>query len=428
VPQRLASLASLLTLLLFGCAGGEGSPGSPPPAPRTASVGAGFEAPPQLHARDVLRPDQLRGRDHEVADAVRNDGFINYYTVQVREPEATLEVAGTELLEVRRAELDAVAEMQEVKKGQTFVQATKDAATGPLRFARNLVTSPGETFSSTAAGIGSRVSNIGHALFGTTGAGEENALETAIGFANTKRAYAYRFGVDPYSTNEVLQAELDGVAWTGFAGGAAVGAGFSALPDTAGTVAGAGGLGERMNKALRDNAPAELMALNVTKLRAMGVPGEVAQALLDNENYTPTERTRFVAALERLDGVADRGALVEWAAAAPRPEVAFLMARHAELLAAYHVQVRSLARFVRLEGRALPLDRDGEIVAVFPVDYVVWSERLEAAVRGVGRPGGTPVSGRQFWITGRFSPLARSELEAAGWTLHEQAGDRLRLD
>jgi hypothetical protein len=136
---------------------------------------------------------------------VRNDGFINYYTVQVREPEAALEVAGAELLEVRRVELDAVAKMQEVKKGQAFAQAAKNAATGPFRFARDLVTAPGETFSSTATGIGSRVSNIGHALFGTTGAGEDNALKTVIGFADAKRAYAYRFGVDPYSTNDLLQ-------------------------------------------------------------------------------------------------------------------------------------------------------------------------------------------------------------------------------
>jgi hypothetical protein len=26
-----------------------------------------------------------------------------------------------------------------------------------------------------------------------------------IGFADAKRAYAYRFGVDPYSTNDLLQ-------------------------------------------------------------------------------------------------------------------------------------------------------------------------------------------------------------------------------
>jgi hypothetical protein len=61
-------------------------------------------------------------------------------------------------------------------------------------------------------------------------------------------------------------------------------------------------------------------------------------------------------------------------------------------------------------GRALPLNRGGEVVAALPLDYVVWSERLEAAAREVARPGDTPASGRQFWISGRFSPLARSKL------------------
>jgi hypothetical protein len=429
-PPRRVAPATLLALLRVGCAGQPDAPRTTaPPVAASASVAAaGYEAPPVLRARDVLPPDQLSGAGFEVADEVRNDGLLNYYTVRVREPEASLEVAGTELLRVRLADLDAVARIREVKRGSTFAEGAKNAATGPLRFARDLVTAPGATLSSAAAGVGSRVGNVGHALSGSTGAGEEGALKTAIGFDAAKRAYAHRFGVGPYSTNPIVRDELDEIDWIGFAGGAVVGAGFGALPDAGAAAARGGGLGERLAGTLRDNAPAELAALNERRLRAMGVPGEAARTLLASRGYTPTDRARLVAALDRLDGVADRAALVEWAAAAQRPEVAFLMARHAEMLAAYHARVAPLARFARRGGRALPLRGDGVVVAAFPLDHVTWSERLEIAVRALDAPGAASAAGREFWITGRFSPLARSRLEVAGWTLHEEAGDRLRLD
>jgi hypothetical protein len=419
LKRDLRAPAVLAMLALAGCSASSGTPVATT-APTIATT-AGAAGGPALRVRDVLSPAQLSGPNFQVADEVNNDGFLNYYTVHIRQPEAMLEVAGTELLLVRLDELDAVAKLQETKKRDTFTTAAKNAALGPFRFARDLVTAPGETLSSTASGIGSYAQNVGHALFGTAGAGEEGALKTAIGFASAKRALAQKMNVDPYSTNPLLQQELDEVAWTAFAGGMAINLGFGALPDRAGLAAKGTGMSNRLSQTLRDNAPAELADLNEGKLRAMGVGNAATQALMQNTSYTPTDRTRLVAALEQLDGVADREALVEWAATAPRSEVAFLMARHAEMLAGYDARVAPLARFVRRGGRALPLTRDGQLVAAFPVDYVTWSERLRTAVAAAGE--GVP--GKQFWITGRFDPTARAQLEAAGWTLYEQAGPQL---
>jgi hypothetical protein len=44
-------------------------------------------------------------------------------------------------------------------------------------------------------------------------------MQQLIGFSDTKRKMAIKLGVDPYSTNPVLQHELDGIAWASFAGG-----------------------------------------------------------------------------------------------------------------------------------------------------------------------------------------------------------------
>ena len=45
-------------------------------------------------------------------------------------------------------------------------------------------------------------------------------MQQLIGYSDKKRKVAIELGVDPYSTNTVLQHELDQIAWASFAGGA----------------------------------------------------------------------------------------------------------------------------------------------------------------------------------------------------------------
>jgi hypothetical protein len=47
-------------------------------------------------------------------------------------------------------------------------------------------------------------------------------MQQMIGFSDAKRKVAIDLGVDPYTTNTVLQHELDGIAWASFAGGLTV--------------------------------------------------------------------------------------------------------------------------------------------------------------------------------------------------------------
>ena len=51
---------------------------------------------------------------------------------------------------------------------------------------------------------------------------EGSRMQQLIGFSDEKRKVAISLDVDPYSTNTVLQHELDGIAWASFAGGMTV--------------------------------------------------------------------------------------------------------------------------------------------------------------------------------------------------------------
>src|SRR5207244_6452753 len=48
--------------------------------------------------------------------------------------------------------------------------------------------------------------------------GDGNRMKDAIGYSDKKRKIALQMGIDPYSTNAVLQKQLDDVAWASWAG------------------------------------------------------------------------------------------------------------------------------------------------------------------------------------------------------------------
>lgn len=59
------------------------------------------------------------------------------------------------------------------------------------------------------------VENVGKG--GNDDAGEGSRMKDAIRYSDKKRKIALQMGIDPYSTNAVLQKELDEVAWASWA-------------------------------------------------------------------------------------------------------------------------------------------------------------------------------------------------------------------
>jgi hypothetical protein len=89
----------------------------------------------------------------------------------------------------------------------------------------NIVNDPVNSIGNVPKGImkfmsraGESVKNIGKKT--EPSAAEGSKMQQMIGFSDTKRKVAIKLGVDPYSTNTVLQHELDEIAWASFAGGA----------------------------------------------------------------------------------------------------------------------------------------------------------------------------------------------------------------
>jgi hypothetical protein len=228
-----------------------------------APASAQTEQPPRLAAGEVLPGVPLHGPGYTIAPIVINDGAINTFTITV--DGHAYQVRGNALVRERLGELAALRQLQALKGTEVYKQALEKAATGPLRPAKNMVTAPIDTLEGMGRGIGTFFTNLGHAAFGGASEQESGVLKTAIGFDAAKRQFAYRVGVDPYTTFAPVADQLSDLAWAAVAGGLTVSV-FAAIPGTAGSVMSGTKTGDAMNRLVRDNTPAELKKINAGKL------------------------------------------------------------------------------------------------------------------------------------------------------------------
>ena len=137
-------------------------------------------------------------------------------------------------------------------------------------------------------------------------------MENITGFSKTKRDLAIKLGVDPYSTNEVFQKELNKVAWPAFLGKFSVNLGMAAV---GGAALSAANWTSTLTDALRDKSPAELRLMNLGLLtNNMGVSRATADAFLNNNAISPTTQTILVAALAQLGNIPGQAEFIRQAA------------------------------------------------------------------------------------------------------------------
>ena len=388
-----------------------------------------FEYPQVLHLSKVLPSDVAKGPDYRIQDLVYNDGLMNRF--DINSDYGFLSVEGSDLLKVRLQEIEAIRQMEELKRTEVYVDAFKKAATGPLRLAKGLIMQPLDTLSGIGSGIGKWFSQIGHSMFGAPSEMEEGTLKVFLGFDGMKRNFAFQFGVDPYSMNPLLQKRLNDISWTAFAGNLTVRAAFIAIPGAAGGAVSGTSFSKGMRVLARDKTPAELKKYNRKKLKAMGVDEEVAEMFLDHPKWSPTAKTYLVGSLEQMNEVGNREAMVAAATLVQSSPLVYFRQRQAEMMAAYHLKVSPVARMIRLGEMAGLQKKDGTLVLTFPIDHVAWlkvvRDRTVTLSRNITQniPN---LTGKELWLGGTVTPVARQNLEAQGWVVKENVSKKLTLN
>ena len=105
-----------------------------------AAAQAAGETPPVFSASKLLAGFPLQTSYYSVAEEVRNDGFMNHYRVTVNGTVYT--IAGTALMKERLGELSVLPIMEAVERTDVYKKALTNAAKGPLRTAKGMITAP----------------------------------------------------------------------------------------------------------------------------------------------------------------------------------------------------------------------------------------------------------------------------------------------
>lgn len=397
-----------------------------------------FEKAADLRASDVLPGDLLIGEHHTVEDRVRNDGYLNYYTIKSDYGE--FEAVSTQMLRTRVGEIDALGELEELSKTEVFVKAAAEAGVGQIKTLTQFATRPVETVKGIPSGIGRMFKRYkrqaGEAVDATqefvTGGDEEGdegvasneeeesttdkavgLTESFMGVSSAQRAWSQKLGTDPYSSNDVLQAAIKEVAWAESLG--SFGMGFAGIPE----IPGADIIGD-VNEAVWTKDPYELQDLNRARLVAAGAEEELIEEYLENSKMTPSQQTLLTAAIAEIADAEGRDGILPQALNVETDAEANFLIKSVTMLAWYHHNRKPIKSVMTYAAVPVGVNEDGDAEFLFAVDHVYWTDTIAAAAQNhAAQASGEGVEAGEIWFLGTASDRTRSELADLGFAVHE---------
>jgi hypothetical protein len=386
-----------------------------------------FEELPELKASEILKPEILKGPHHTVRESVPTSSGMNQFVID--SDYGVFDADGNEMLLRRVKEVYRIAELKDVSKTDQFKQSLVTAAKGPYRAVKNVVQDPAGSVSNAGKGISKFMGKIGqtakHVVKGTAQkpTSEGNAGENIIGFTKTRKKIALQMGIDPYTTNQVLQKALDDVAWASWAGGFTFSVATFPIGGPAGAVLTATGMSSTIGRMLAEKSPAELKAINRSTLRSMGTSAGDADRFLNNTAFSPTAQTVFVGNLKSLEGVENRGAFVRVATEKSSNEAdAVFCVQTAAMMDTLHSGEHPFARIATIGNFPIGIGKDGTVVVALQWDYAAWTPRAAEFIDEVKKLAASSGEHKPVLvaISGQMTPRLRQELEAREVTVQDR--------
>src|SRR5438093_7463938 len=386
-----------------------------------------FEELPELKASEILKPELLKGPHFVVRDPVPTGSGMNQFTID--SDFGVFEADGNEMLLQRLKEIDAIARLREVSRTDEFKKSLVAAAKSPLNSARNIARDPAQAISNVPKGVmkflgraKQTVENVGKGGGGGEDDGDGNRMKDAIGYSDKKRKIALQMGIDPYSTNAVLQKQLDDVAWASWAGGFTFSVATLPISGPIGAALTVTNLNSTVEQLLREKSPSELEQINRSTFRAMGASASDTERILQGGAFTPTQSTTFAVNLKALKGVTNRGAFVKAAAQKSTTEADALFCVYTAALMNQIHEKTPIARIVMLRDFPICVTKDGTIIVALQWDYAAWTSGAASFTDEVQKLAGKSGQNAHVLVglSGEVSPRLREELEKRGMTVQDR--------
>ena len=382
----------------------------------TAAVPASacaFETPPNATAEQILGAEAT-GPNYRVGPEVRSDGLMHLFTLHTAFGQ--FEVAGDELMRTRIRELGALRKLQAMSESDVFAKSLGEAAAAPLRYGADLLTDPAATLKKSASGVANMFARVSAGLSNSKSS-RDNVVTSVLGVDSARRALAVQLGVDPYTDFSPLAAKLNDVASAAAFGGLTVRGLMMAIPGGAGVAVSSASTAETVQSMLAEKTSAQIAASVMTGLAKYQVPRATAERLVQNRMYTPADLLILWKSLAALNAP-NTALFVARAAGAATREEAMFQRRRAELLAA-NAKLLGIGRFVDVAGFPLNRMKDGQLVALFPLDEVAWTEDVSAAFSKMAAATSSEASPPVLALTGSLTPMADAEIVRTGWSVQK---------
>jgi len=414
------NILAILTLIICPLLASLGQTASPA---ESASPAPAFEELPELKASDILKPELLKGPHYSIREPVPTGSGMNHFTID--SDFGLFEADGNEMLVTRLKEIDAIARLQDVSRTDQFKNSLIAAAKSPLNSAKKIVKDPAQAISNVPKGI---MKFMGRAKDTITSVGKKEevdggAMKDALGYANKKRKLALEMGIDPYSSNPMVQKQLDEVAWASWAGGFAFSAATFPISGPVGAALTVTSLNTSIDQLLREKSPEELAQINRATFKSMGGTSVDAARIVDGGAFTPTQATAFAQALKTMKVVANRAAFIHVAAQKSSNEADATFCLETATLMSQINEKTPLAKLTMLGDFPICVAQDGTIILALQWDYAAWTPGAAWLTKQVEDLAGhsgekKPVT---IFLSGQMSPLLQQELQNRGFTIQDKA-------
>jgi hypothetical protein len=339
----------------------------------------------------------------------------------------TFEATGDGALRSLILEIHAIAALQEISRGEAFASSVAYAAKQPFQFAGKMITDPVDTISAVPSGVSQIFGNIYTGITEKHDPSEDSRLKQALFVSSWKRDFAAEYGVDVYSSNKVLQEQLNKVGWASAVAGLGLSAAMVPLSGAGALVFKNTRLANQVSEALKEEPPSRLRIINSDKLSTMGVSKDLAQRFLDHPTLTPRHDTIIVAALADLKNSRGRDVFLQAILSAQDEVAADFFMNVAQTLQGYDETVSPIEDISLVNGLTIARAKNGRALIPFALDHGVWSERGSGVISHMKQTyEASGFRGKyDLWVTGTVTPRARRELVAMGIEVTENVDEKI---
>ena len=389
--RKLMVIISILTACSCGCS-------TTPRAP--AGRFRGKEVAPVFTVYEVLDKEILRGSNYRLSERVQVQEYQYVFTVMSDFGEIT--ARGRHMLGLRLQELKSIEAAQKLSKHPRIV----DGILSPLRDTRKgldiIINEPlVESIERAEKGFGLMV---------------DQYTDPADRRAGTpsRRKLAVELECDPETRNPVLKKLLDELMMFELGGSLLTQGAMFLIP-----IPGLGvfAMTAQMKELIVNSPPSVINGQIDSELEAAGVESSIRSQFRKSSAFTTVQRLQLMEQFRALEGVWNRGALIEVATKAHTEAEALSSIHKGKMLA--DIRKRKPIRLLKFVGLfPLAVLNNGTHALICPYDYVTSTQEVDNYVDAYR--SSNPNVTTELVTAGRVSPAVLKKVESARIRIVEQ--------